>query len=156
MIRLIAAVDSKNGIANEQGIPWSLPEDRDYYREKISIGDILMGGKVYDELKSPAGTGTNYVLTHRNELRQGFKKISDIKDVFQNYADIWVIGGAEIYKQALDFADEIYLTKIYSDFKCTKFFPSFGPEFKLISDSGRNNKGQLSYSFLIYKKDNIK
>jgi dihydrofolate reductase len=152
MIKLIAAVDEKNGIANNSGIPWNLKADKEYFRDKISTGNILMGRGVYEELKGPLGSGLNYVLTHRHALREGFIAISDIDDIIQHSDDLWIIGGAEVYGQTINLADEIYITKIHKDFHCTKFFPEINDDFKIVSDSGKLEDNKLVFNFLKYKK----
>ena len=65
MIRLIAAVDSQRGIATDSGIPWKLPGDTAYFREKTASGLIVMGRATYDEFAAPLHGGENYVLTAR-------------------------------------------------------------------------------------------
>ena len=152
MIKLIAALDEKNGIANNSGIPWNLKADKEYFRDKISSGNILMGRGVYEELKGPLGNGLNYVLTHRHALREGFIAISDIDDIIQHSDDLWIIGGAEVYGQTINLADEIHITKIHKDFHCTKFFPEINNDFKIVSDSGKLEDNKLVFNFLKYKK----
>ncbi len=152
MIKLIAALDEKNGIANNSGIPWNLKADKEYFRDKISSGNILMGRGVYEELKGPLGNGLNYVLTHRHALREGFIAISDIDDIIQHSDDLWIIGGAEVYGQTINLADEIHITKIHKDFHCTKFFPEINDDFKIVSDSGKLEDNKLVFNFLKYKK----
>ncbi|MEI7838345.1 MAG: dihydrofolate reductase [bacterium] len=152
MIRLIVAVDSMNGIANNSGIPWDIPMDKKYFRNKIANNNILMGRGVYEELKAPINSGKNYVLTHRERLSDGFSAISNIEDILNSSADLWVIGGAEVYKQSMDVCDEIYLTRINQDFHCTKFFPKLNHDFKLYSDSGELKENNLTFKFLVYKR----
>ena len=63
MIRLIAAMDSRHGIATASGIPWKLPGDTAYFREQTSRGLILMGRSTYDEFAAPLHGRENFVLT---------------------------------------------------------------------------------------------
>ena len=156
MIKLIAAVDNKLGIANNKGIPWKIDADKIYYRQKISSSDILLGRGVYDELKSPVGAGNNYVLTHLELLRPGFIAVRDIDEFFEQHNNVWVIGGSKIYEQSLAYADQIYLTHINKDFSCTKFFPDFQNIFSLSSRSKTMDDNGLKYEFSVYDRKNLK
>ena len=65
MIRLIAALDTDRGIATDEGIPWSLPGDRAYFRRETGRGVIVMGRSTYAEFDAPLHGRDNYVLTSR-------------------------------------------------------------------------------------------
>src|SRR5271165_4008284 len=109
MIRLIAAMDSRRGIATDSGIPWKLPDDTAYFREKTSSGLIMMGRATYDEFASPLHERENFVLTtHSGPLRDSFRAISNLDElVAENPGqDIWVIGGARVYAETITEADE--------------------------------------------------
>ena len=127
MINIIVAVDSKMGIADEHGLPWSVEADKKYYRDKIKDSNILMGRGVYDELQEPPSSKKNYVLTHLENLREGFAKVDNIEDM-------------------------VYLTRIYGDFKCTKFFPEFENDFYLSSSTDNENEDGTSFRFEIYNR----
>ena len=134
MIRLIAAIDAKRGLATDAGIPWSLPGDVAHFRERTATGTILMGRSTYDEFASPLHGHVNYVLTRKAvPLRPGFQPVADL-DVFRaEHADddIWVIGGAGTYSQTIVDADELHLTQVDGDFRCTRFFPPYDRDFVL-------------------------
>jgi len=152
MIKIIVAVDSKMGIADEHGLPWNVEADKKYYREKIKNSDILMGRGVYDELQEPPSSGNNYVLTHLEVVREGFKKVDRIDDVINDSNDLWVIGGENVYQQMLEYTDQIYITRIQGDFKCTKFFPEFEKDFILSSSTDYENEDGIDFKFEIYNR----
>ena len=78
MIRQIAAIDSQRGIATDSGIPWKLPGDSAYFRQKTSTGLIVMGRATYDEFAAPLHGEENYVLSHATTpLRAGFQPIAE-------------------------------------------------------------------------------
>ena len=66
MIRLIAAVDSRRGIATDSGIPWKLPGDTAHFHEKTATGVILMGWATYNEFAAPLHERENFVLTAKS------------------------------------------------------------------------------------------
>lgn len=137
MIRAIAAIDDKLGIATDTGIPWHIQADSDYFRATTKSGKILMGYATYREFAQPLPDRPNYVATnHATTLRDGFL-IADDVDAFLkggDASDIWVIGGATLFASTLDSLQELYLTRVSGDFHCTKFFPAFEPAFHLETD----------------------
>jgi dihydrofolate reductase len=157
MIRAIAAIDSKRGIANDQGIPWQgkVPSDTAWFREKtMSGGIILMGYGTYSEFASPLHSRQNYVATHRPEpLRDGFTKVAQARRFLQEATDdVWNIGGAKLFQETLDLNDELYLTKLQDDFGCTKFFPVYEELFELASESEPVTENNITFTFCIYRR----
>ncbi len=156
MIRCIAALDSKNGIADDHGIPWAgkLPKEVHYYLEHIKNTDLIMGYGVYVELSKPYNNAVNYVATtSQDNLREAFTPIHDARKLLQNYkGEIWDIGGAGLFASTIDLADELHLTRIQKDFHCTKFFPPFEDKFELVSRSDAQEENGITYYFEIWKR----
>jgi dihydrofolate reductase len=150
MIRLIAALDSRRGIATDSGIPWSLPGDSAYFRQKTLKGTIVMGRATYDEFAAPLHDRENFVLTRSDTaLRDGFQPITRLDDVRQGRPDddVWVLGGAAVYEETIASADELLLTQVDGDFHCTKFFPSYEADFALETRSEAHEEGGVTYRF---------
>ena len=79
MIRRIVAVGNKNGMANDHGIPWDLPKDRTYFRDKLKNGIVVMGFGTYKEFSEPLPDRQNVVVARKGtELQQGFEIVSDL------------------------------------------------------------------------------
>jgi dihydrofolate reductase len=157
MIRFIAAIDSKRGIADEHGIPWQgrIPTDVKYYHEQLKTADILMGTGVYRELSRTYPGVINYVATTNPnpQLRQGFMPVPDAhKFLEQVTGDIWNIGGAILFSSTIDLADELYLTRIDQDFNCTKFFPAFEDDFELTSSTSPQSENGITFHFEVWKR----
>ncbi len=155
MIRFIAAIDEKLGLADEHGIPWmgKLPTDLEFFRQKTSVGDILMGYGTYIEFKKPFHNHLNYVAVKGDiELHPGFKQVSDARMFLSNFDnDIWVLGGAGLFTSTLDLADELYLTRIEADFHCTKFFPPFENDFVLSQKGDDQIENSITFRFEVWK-----
>jgi dihydrofolate reductase len=150
MIRLIAAIDSRRGIATDSGIPWKLPGDSAYFRQKTAKGLIVMGRATYDEFAAPLHGGENYVLsTGTAPLRTGFRAIADLQQLRDAHPDedIWVIGGAFVYRETIAEAEELLLTQVLKDFRCTKFFPPYEAAFELGSRGVDHHESGLTYRF---------
>jgi dihydrofolate reductase len=150
MIRLIAALDSQRGIATDSGIPWKLPADTAYFRQKTETGLILMGRATYDEFASPLHDRENYVLSRATAtLRAGFHAVADLRQLRKAHPgeDVWVIGGATVYQETIAEAEELLLTQVLHDFHCTKFFPPHQAAFARTDQSPGHEEGGIGYRF---------
>jgi dihydrofolate reductase len=155
MIRSIAAIDSLRGIATDSGIPWKLPGDTGYFREKTSSGLIVMGRATYDEFATPLHDRENYVLSSTSApLRKGFRIVASIDQLTGTHPgeDVWVIGGATVYAKTLDQVQELLLTQVMGDFDCTKFFPPYQHAFGLKSRSDEHEEGDVRYRFEVWRR----
>lgn len=154
MIRTIVAIDEKRGMADERGIPWRLPTDLAYYRQKTSVGEILMGYTTYTEFAKPFHDHPNYVATpDATPLRDGFIAVKDARAFLQEFKDdIWVIGGAGLLNTTLDLIDELYLTRLSGDFHCTKFFPEFEDAFQLKERGADRQENGITFRFEVWQK----
>jgi dihydrofolate reductase len=157
MIRFIAAIDSKRGVADEHGIPWlgKIPSDVHYYHKQVEGFTTLIGYGMYLELKKPLVNPINYVASKRDtKLRDGFILAEDAVEFLQKHTeDVWVLGGAALYASTIHLADELYLTRLDADFKCTKFFPEFEQEFSLTTQSDPITENGITYTFQVWKRN---
>lgn len=156
MIRFIAALDSKMGIADDGGIPWQgkIPTDVAYFRSKTINSTVLMGAGWYKEQQLPLPERRNVVATSSQEpLRGGFELTNDARKFLQDAKeDIWVGGGAALFTSTLDLAEELYLTRLWGDYNCTKFFPDFEHTFERVQRSENHTENGITYCFEIWKK----
>jgi dihydrofolate reductase len=150
VIRLIAAIDKKRGLAKNGQIPWKLPDDIARFRQLIQTheGNALMGRKTYELFTSPLKTKHTFILTHQNlNLPKNTSLVNDLdKFILSFKADIWVIGGAEVYARTIKYADELFLTLVEGDFNCDQFFPDYS-DFKLKQESGPYHQNDLSFYY---------
>jgi dihydrofolate reductase len=155
MIRLIAAMDSRRGIATDSGIPWKLPGDTAYFHDKTATGLIMMGWATYNEFAAPLHARDNFVLMDGpGSLRTGFRAIGSLAQLaIENPdEDIWVVGGAAVYAKTIIGADELLLTQVVGDFDCTKFFPPYGAEFRLAAQNDDRQDGEVRYRFETWRR----
>jgi dihydrofolate reductase len=137
MIRDIAAIDDRLGLATDTGIPWHIPADIEHFRTLTESSKVLMGYATYTEFANPMPGRTNYVATRRTtNLRNGFIPVGDLSSFLsaETTDDLWIIGGAMLYDVTLAAVQELVLTRIDGDFGCTKFFPAFDETFSLVTD----------------------
>lgn len=150
MVRLIAAIDQKQGIATDTGIPWNLPTDRQFFRSQLAEGLIIMGAGTYRECSRPMQNRTNYVVTHeQGPLRPGFEAVHDIDAFFETHRGERIndVGGASLFAQTLRYADELILTQVLADFHCTKFFPEYVHAFELADQSDLQTENGIRFRF---------
>lgn len=153
MIRAIVAIDQKQGLANDKGIPWDLPTDRAYFRGKTDGHTVLMGERTYAEFKNPWANRRNVVASHGGSLREGFELTNDARTfLLHAKEDVWVIGGAGLFATTLDLHDELYITQIEGDFNCTKFFPEYKNNFELADESEPQTENGIRYTYQIWKR----
>jgi len=156
MIRLIAAIDLMRGVADNNGIPWDLPSDHSYYVKKVAKGRVLMGYNTYEMHKAILHSKPEYVATSHSELlRDGFLAIHDTDTFLKENTLTWVLGGSKLFESTIDVADELYITQVNGDFKCTKFFPSFENKFVLISKSVIKKENGIEFQYQIWQNKRL-
>jgi dihydrofolate reductase len=160
MIRVLAALDRKRGIAKHGYQPWYIADDEAYFAKlsKAYGGNVLVGGITFrNALKSkPLAGRTTYLLTKNQQSINGVHLVHDLDAWLgtANNQDIWVIGGASVYEQimAKNLADELYLTHIDADFNCDQFFPDYESKFHVHSHSEPKEQNGFRYIFSVYTK----
>ncbi|CAG9613681.1 IS1595 family transposase ISSsu9 [Bacillus rhizoplanae] len=160
MISLLVAMDKNRLIGKDNQLPWHLPADLAYFK-KVTMGHpIIMGRKTFESIGKPLPGRTNIILTrNKNYEMEGCEVIYSIDDVQkmdeQLNEEIFVIGGAEIFKEVLPFADRLYITKIEEVFEGDTFFPEINyNEWKEISvEQGvTDEKNPYTYAYHVYGK----
>lgn len=132
-IAMIAAVAENNAIGINNKMPWYLPGDLRYFKAVTMGKPIIMGRKTFDSLGKPLPGRTNIVITRDKDwhhegvkvvhsLDEGLALAEDVALINGN-DEVIVIGGAQIYEQAMVKADRLYLTRVYQSFEGDAFFP---------------------------------
>jgi dihydrofolate reductase len=155
MNRCIAAIDENRGLADNKGIPWDLPTDKQFFRDQVAEGIILLGKGTYLEFDEPMYGRTNYVATRSSKpLKPGFFAVHDVAKFFQEHEGERInnIGGAGLFAETMQFADELILTLIQADFHCTKFFPPYEADFVRVSQSDPITENGITYCFTVWKR----
>lgn len=157
-ISIIAAV-SQNGVIGKNGkIPWKLPPDIKRFR-KLTMGHtIIMGRKTFESIGHPLKKRKNIVLSQNRKLKiRGclvFDSLTKAFDFafFKKEKEVFVIGGENVYKDALPFAKKIYLTLIKKDYKGDTFFPSLDEkEWKKTYSKSYNYKN-IPFEFQVFER----
>ncbi|MDD3976324.1 MAG: dihydrofolate reductase [Candidatus ainarchaeum sp.] len=156
---IIAAAASNNVIGKDNKIPWHFSEDFKHFKELTLNHPIIMGKNTFLSLpKKPLPNRDNIVLTFKDDSFD-FSEIiikhsleDSISYAKQKDSKIYIIGGAFVYKQAIEFADKIELTKIYKEYDGDTYFPEIDlNKWDLISE---DKKEFFSFQTYIRKKGN--
>ncbi len=126
-ISIIVAVDENNGIGKNNQLPWHLPADLKHFKNITTGHPIIMGRKTFDSIGKPLPNRRNIVLTRQKDLKiEGAEVFSSIDEAIEACAgqnEIFIAGGAEIFKQSLQKSTKLYLTIIGHTFDADTWFP---------------------------------
>ncbi|MGI8383691.1 dihydrofolate reductase [Robertmurraya sp. P23] len=157
MISLLWAMDENRAIGRNNQLPWHLPEDLKYFK-KVTMGKpIAMGRKTYDSIGRPLPGRENIVITRSQGVTiEGCTVIHDVKDLLKrDDEELFVIGGAEIFKEIIPFVDRLYVTEIREEFEADTFFPEYNlSDWELIESTPgmKDEKNPYNYEFLVYQR----
>ncbi|MGI4750904.1 MAG: dihydrofolate reductase [Janthinobacterium lividum] len=154
IITLIVAISSNNVIGKNNQLIWHLPADLKHFRQLTTGHTVFMGRKTYDSIGKPLPNRRNVVISRRLKNIDGCETVASLEDGLKLCAEekeIFIIGGAEIYRQALPLATRIELTRIHQEFEGDTFFPEFDLndwQETNRQDFAPDEKSSLSYSFI--------
>lgn len=167
---IIVACDLNRGIGIQNKLPWKIPADMKYFKELTSKSTqegkhnvVVMGRKTWESIPPkfrPLPDRYNLVLTRNKEypLPEGVFKADSLSSAIEFIETgpvdrVFVIGGAEIYKLALEHerVGNLYLTQVRHNYNCDTFFPEFEEFFQLISCTEIMTENGIDYCFKVYK-----
>ena len=129
MISLIVATSENNVIGKDNQLLWHLPNDLKFFKNTTWGGVVIMGRKTFESVNKPLPGRINIVITKQaNWTADHVQVASSVEDALQQAAathckELFVIGGGEIYKECLDKAHRIYLTRVHVTLEGDTFFP---------------------------------
>lgn len=137
MISLIVAHDHNHVIGYENGMPWHLPGDLQYFKQKTMGKPMIMGRKTFESIGRPLPGRRNIVVTRDANYRaDGIETATSIEEALALVGDvpeIMIIGGEQIFRLSMELTDRIYITKINHSFKGDTFFPAYEEDFVLVA-----------------------
>ena len=133
IITLIAAAAENNALGKDNQMVWHLPDDFKHFKKLTSGHHIIMGRKTLESMNGPLPNRTNIVITRKeNYTYQGCTIVHSLEEALKacpQNEEVFVIGGGEIYKQAMDMADKIELTRVHTTIDdADTFFPEINTE----------------------------
>ncbi len=150
------AISRNNVIGNNNSLPWYIPEDLKHFRQ-ITVGHtVLMGRKTYEsiikQLGKPLPDRTNVVVTRQSNFIVSPEVLlySNLDEALSRLgkSDIYIIGGAEIFRQVAPQAEKMYVTHIHQDYPGDIFFPAINWQQWRLTDQETHKE----FTFAIYEK----
>ena len=156
-LTLIVATDRNNGIGINNTLPWRLPEDLAFFKRITSGHAIIMGRKTFDAIGRPLPNRRNIVVTRNTAWAHAGVETTNSLDQAVAIAgedEVFIIGGAQIYRDAISLADRLIVTEIDAEFACDAFFPPVDPaQWQLESrETHHSESNGWDYSFVMYRR----
>jgi dihydrofolate reductase len=169
MISLIVAVARNGVIGANGGMPWHIGEDLQYFKRVTTGHAVIMGRKTFESLGRPLPGRTNVVITRQLDFRpEGLGRggrgagsgavvevVHSLREAVERHSDAFIIGGAEIYRQALPLAGRFYLTRVEMDVEGDTRFPEWDEaQWRLVSAErhARGEKFPHSFEFQVLER----
>lgn len=156
-LSLVVATDRNNGIGIDNTLPWRLPEDLAFFKRTTSGHAIIMGRKTFDSIGRPLPNRRNIVVTRNPDwAHEGVERAGSLEEAVELAGDgeVFVIGGAQIYVDAIKVADKLIVTEIDAVYDCDAFFPAIDPAIwaEASRDSHHSADNGWNYAFVIYQR----
>jgi dihydrofolate reductase len=157
-VNLIFARAANGVIGRDNRLPWHLPEDLAHFKRTTLGQPVVMGRKTWDSLPPrfrPLPGRLNIVVTRQADWQaEGATRAGSLTEALARCpqeTDVWVIGGADIYAQALPLARRAVVTEIAQAFEGDAFAPQFGPGWAETARESHVSASGLPFSFVIYQ-----
>ncbi|HXA47330.1 MAG TPA: dihydrofolate reductase [Burkholderiaceae bacterium] len=153
---LIVAMDAQHGIGNKNKLLVRLPEDMAFFKKTTTGHPIVMGRKTFDSIGRALPNRRNIVITRNPEWRhEGVETASslDAAAALIGDADAFVIGGEQIYTEALAHAERLLITEIDKTFDADAFFPDFDKQEwqEVAREAHHSAQNEFDFAFVTYK-----
>lgn len=159
MYSIIVAMDQNRVIGYKNQLPWRLPKDLEYVRKTTWGHPIVMGRKNFESIGKPLPGRKNIVLTRNRDYRaEGCHVVHSVEDVFRlcdSEEEVFIFGGAEIYRLFFPYVNRLYITKIFHAFEGDTFFPEYREEewIEVFRQKGvKDKENPYDYVFMIYER----
>lgn len=160
MISFIVAMDENRAIGKNNQLPWHLPEDLKFFKRTTMGHPIAMGRKTHESIGRALPGRENLIITRQSGYQAEGCKVFSTMDDFIQYCrkqneEIFIIGGAEIFKETFNYVDRLYITLIHHEFEGDTYFPNFDLNDWMLVSSERgmkDEKNPYDYEFQIYDR----
>lgn len=158
-IAMIVAMDQQGLIGRDNGLPWRISADLQYFRRTTMGKPIVMGRNTHESIGRPLPGRQNIVVTnqpgYQAEGCDVVHSIDEALDLCRQQEEVMIMGGASLYQQVLPMADKLYLTRVHVTLNGDTWFPDWSAEdWELISreDHQADDKNEYDYTFMQYQR----
>jgi dihydrofolate reductase len=160
-ITLVVAASENNAIGKNNQLLWHLPKDMRFFKNTTWALPILMGRKTFESMGSRLLPGRlNIILTHQKGLQiEGAEVVNTLEEAIvlakkNDYKELMVIGGGQIYEMALPISNKIWLTRVHTQIEGDTFFPQLGYEWtkQLVESHKADEKHAYNFDFECWQR----
>jgi dihydrofolate reductase len=161
IVALVVAATDNGVIGRANALPWRLPADLRHFRKVTGANPLIMGRKTHESIGRALPGRRNIVITRQHRLTlPGCDVVHSLSDAVelarsQNPPEACVIGGGEVFREAMPIADRIYLTRVHAEVEGDAHFPSPSEQqWKETSreDHATNAENPFAYSFILLER----
>lgn len=158
MISCIVARASNGVIGSENDLPWYLPADLKRFKELTTGTTVVMGRKTYDSIVARLGhalPNRHSVVLTRQDISLPDADVIHTTDDIKDLGDVFIIGGAQVYKETFNMVDMLYVTDVHASIDGDAYFPVLDPvEWREVSRESheKDEKNQYDYDFVVYER----
>ena len=159
MVSIIVAIAQNGTIGDKNSLLWHIKEDMRFFRTTTSGHAVVMGRKSFESLGSrPLPKRTNIVITRADREFEGALTAHSLEEAIrlaEGDEEIFIIGGAQIYREALRIADRMYITRVMHDYEGDTSFPDIDlSEWELVAEEkhDRGEEYEYPFAFLTYER----
>jgi dihydrofolate reductase len=155
---IVVAIDAQRGIGINNTLPWHLPEDLAHFKRTTTGHPIIMGRKTFDSIGRPLPNRRNIVVTRNADWRHdGVEAVTSLEAAIALVRDVpaCIIGGAQIFNEALPLTERLVVTEIAKTFECDTFFPAIDPSQwrEVAREPQRSEAGGFDYAYVTYQRN---
>ena len=151
-ISLVVAASTNNVIGSDGGLPWHLPDDLRHFKRLTTGKPVVMGRRTFESIGRPLPDRRNIVMTRDpGYTARGCDVVSSVRealDLVEDADEAMIIGGGQVYRDFLPYADRIYLTRVQADVEGDTYFPDIDEAgWRLVSSEAHAADEKHAYAF---------
>lgn len=159
LVTMIAAAAENNALGKDNQLIWYLSDDLKHFKNLTKGHHVIMGRKTFESMPKALPNRTNVVITRQKDYEaENAHVVHSLEAALAFVEDDeqpFIIGGGEIYRQGLDYADSIELTRVHEEFEADTFFPEIDPaKWREVwrENHDKDEKHKHAFSFIRYEK----
>ncbi len=159
VVSIVVAAAENNAIGGDNRLLWHLPNDLRFFKRITSGHPIVMGRKTYESVGKPLPNRRNIIITRQAGYSvEGADVVGSLADALalcESEPTVFIVGGGEIYRQAMPVVDRVYLTRVHASVAGDAFFPDLEPqEWELVSAEAHasDERHAFAYTFEVYDR----
>src|SRR6201986_2763661 len=158
IVSIVVAISENNAIGKNNQLLWYLPADLKHFKNITTGHTVIMGRKTYESVGKPLPNRRNIIITRQDITIEGCEVVKSIEGALALSAseeEVFIVGGAEIYRQSMHLTNRIYLTVVHQKFDADSFFPEIHYDEWLETeqeDHEPDEKNKLPYSFITLER----